>query len=60
MQLVSEAKTIEGAIRCPYHSWCYSTKGKLINTPHVGAAGRNTHPSIVKGDLSLNEVRSHV
>ena len=29
MQLVHEEKTIEGAIRCPYHSWCYSTKGKL-------------------------------
>jgi choline monooxygenase len=60
MQLVSEAKTIEGAIRCPYHSWCYSTKGKLISTPHVGGAGHNTHPSIVKEDLGLNEVRSHV
>ena len=23
MQLVTEAKTIEGTIRCPYHSWCY-------------------------------------
>jgi len=60
MQLVSEAKTIEGAIRCPYHSWCYSTKGMLVSTPHVGGAGHNTHPSIVKEDLGLNEVRSHV
>ena len=25
MILVSEPKKIEGAIRCPYHSWCYST-----------------------------------
>ena len=60
MQLVNEAKTIEGAIRCPYHSWCYSTKGMLVSTPHVGGAGHNTHPSIVKEDLGLNEVRSHV
>ena len=60
MQLVHEAKTIEGAIRCPYHSWCYSTKGKLVSTPHVGGAGHNTHPSIVKDDLGLNEVRSYV
>ena len=51
MQLVTEAKTIEGAIRCPYHSWCYSTEGKLISTPHVGGAGHNTHPSIVKDKL---------
>ena len=60
MQLVHEAKTIEGAIRCPYHSWCYSTKGKLVSPPHVGGAGHNTHPSIVKDDLGLNEVRSYV
>jgi len=60
MQLVSEAKTIEGSIRCPYHSWCYSTKGKLVSTPHVGGAGHNTHPSIVKEELGLNEVRSKV
>ena len=48
MQLVTEAKTIEGVIRCPYHSWCYSSKGKLISTPHVGGPGHNTHPKIVK------------
>lgn len=27
MILVEEPRRIEGAIRCPYHSWCYSTKG---------------------------------
>ena len=60
MQLVSEAKKIVGAIRCPYHSWCYSTKGALVSTPHVGGAGHNTHPAIVKSELGLNEVRCHV
>ena len=39
MILVNEARTINGAIRCPYHSWCYSLKGKLISTPHVGGQG---------------------
>ena len=60
MILVSEPKKIEGAIRCPYHSWCYSTSGKLVSTPHVGGAGHNTHDAIKKDDLGLTEVRSHV
>ena len=48
MQLVTEVKTIKSVIRCPYHSWCYSTKGKLISTPHVDGPNYNTHPNIVK------------
>ena len=60
MILVEEPRKIEGAIRCPYHSWCYSTKGKLVSTPHVGGPGHNTHPSIKRDDLGLNEVRSHI
>lgn len=60
MILVSEKRKIEGAIRCPYHSWCYSTKGKLVSTPHVGGPGHNTHESIVRDDLGLVEIPSHV
>ena len=60
MILVSEPKKIEGAIRCPYHSWCYSTEGKLISTPHVGGPGHNTHEAIDKSLLGLIEVRSHI
>ncbi len=60
MKLVTEARKFEGAIRCPYHSWCYSTKGKLVSTPHVGGPGHNTHDSIDKDTLGLNEVRSHI
>ena len=58
--LVEEPRKIEGAIRCPYHSWCYSTKGKLVSTPHVGGAGHNTHEAIDKDALGLIEVRSHI
>ncbi len=60
MILVEEPRKIEGAIRCPYHSWCYSTKGKLVSTPHVGGPGQNTHAAIQRDSLGLNEVRSHI
>ncbi|MEP2027824.1 MAG: aromatic ring-hydroxylating dioxygenase subunit alpha [Paracoccaceae bacterium] len=60
MILVAEPRKIEGAIRCPYHSWCYSTDGKLVSTPHVGGPGQNTHADIDRSLLGLIEVRSHV
>ena len=60
MILVSEPRKIEGALRCPYHSWCYSTQGKLVSTPHVGGPGQNTHEAIDKSLLGLIEVRSHI
>ncbi|NBQ28186.1 MAG: aromatic ring-hydroxylating dioxygenase subunit alpha, partial [Rhodobacteraceae bacterium] len=60
MILVEEPRKIEGAIRCPYHSWCYSTKGELVSTPHVGGPGQNTHPDVKRSDLGLTEIRSHI
>ncbi len=58
MLLVQEPRRIEGVIRCPYHSWCYSTQGKLVSTPHVGGPGQNTVDGIDRNDLGLIEVRS--
>lgn len=60
MILVEEPRKIEGAIRCPYHSWCYSTEGRLVATPHVGGPGQNTADGIDKATLGLIEVRSHI
>ncbi|APX11255.1 aromatic ring-hydroxylating oxygenase subunit alpha [Tateyamaria omphalii] len=60
MILVDAPRKIEGAIRCPYHSWCYSTEGRLVSTPHVGGPGQNTVEGIDKALLGLREVRSHV
>ncbi|QMU59746.1 MAG: Rieske 2Fe-2S domain-containing protein [Boseongicola sp.] len=60
MILVKEPRKIEGAIRCPYHSWCYNHKGGLIATPHVGGPGQNSHPDIKREELGLIEVRSRI
>lgn len=60
MILVDKPRRIEGAIRCPYHSWCYSTKGQLVSTPHVGGPGQNTHAAIKRDELGLIEIRSHL
>jgi len=60
MILVEEPRKIEGAIRCPYHSWCYGTDGRLVSTPHVGGPGQNTHDGIDRALLGLIEVRSHI
>lgn len=60
MILVDKPRKIDGAIRCPYHSWCYSTDGKLVSTPHVGGPGQNSHAGIDRALLGLIEVRSHI
>lgn len=60
MILVDAPRKIEGAIRCPYHSWCYSTKGELVSTPHVGGPGQNTAEGIDRSTLGLVEIRSHI
>lgn len=60
MILVEEPRKIEGAIRCPYHSWCYATDGRLVTTPHVGGPGQNTHEAMPRNEMGLIEVRSHI
>lgn len=61
MILVSEKRNIgNGAIRCPYHSWCYSQEGRLVTTPHVGGPGQNIHDAIRRDELGLTVIRSHV
>ena len=60
MILASEPHNIAGAIRRPYHSWCYRTDGALVATPHLGGPGHNTHKAVDKSTLGLTEVRSHI
>jgi choline monooxygenase len=60
MILVAAPRNIRGAIRCPYHSWCYGLNGELRATPHVGGPGHNTHPDVKMAELGLIRIRSHV
>ncbi|WP_395334686.1 aromatic ring-hydroxylating dioxygenase subunit alpha [Novosphingobium sp. BL-8H] len=60
MILVDQPTKIRGAIRCPYHSWCYGLDGALRTTPHIGGPGQNTHDEIDASELGLVKVPSHV
>jgi len=60
MKLIEHPTTIMGVISCPYHGWCYSTKGELRATPHLGGHGVHTHASIKNEKLGLFQVRSSV
>lgn len=60
MILVEEKRRITGAIRCPYHSWCYSLNGDLRATPHIGGPGFNTHKDVDRETLGLHRVRFHI
>jgi phenylpropionate dioxygenase-like ring-hydroxylating dioxygenase large terminal subunit len=60
MILLTEPKRLRNTVRCPYHSWCYSLKGELKATPHVGGPGHNTHALIDQSELGLIRIRSHV
>jgi len=60
MILIEKPTVLKGAIRCPYHSWCYKQTGEIVATPHIGGPGYNYHSGIDKSELSLLEVRSHI
>ncbi|MFW8634843.1 aromatic ring-hydroxylating oxygenase subunit alpha [Cribrihabitans pelagius] len=60
MILVDKPGKLRGAIRCPYHSWCYGLDGRLVSTPHVGGPGQNKHEDIRLDELGLHRIRSHV
>ena len=59
-KLLKEPCSLKNVIKCPYHSWSYDFKGKLVATPHIG--GLNIHESekFDKSKSNLKEVRSKV
>lgn len=58
MTLIREEATIEGMIRCPYHSWTYDLEGNLKGTPHIGGVGVHKVEGFSCDNHGLKEVRS--
>ena len=60
MKLVHEETQVQGALRCPYHSWSYSLDGDLKGTPHIGGVGQHKIDGFDHCDHGLKPVRSTV
>ncbi len=60
MILVDSPRNIRGAIRCPYHSWCYTLQGNLRTTPHVGGPGKSRDDNIDRAALGLIRIASAI
>lgn len=58
-KLLDSAGSLNGAIRCPYHSWTYRLDGMLMATPHIGGFGIHELEGEYKSHLGLLEVRSY-
>lgn len=56
--LVSEACQLDGAIRCPYHSWTYRLDGSLRGTPLIGGTGVHEVDGFDKSQHGLKAVRT--
>jgi choline monooxygenase len=60
MILVKQEAQIQGALRCPYHSWSYSLDGELKGTPHLGGIGQQKSEGFNHCDHGLKPVRCEV
>jgi len=60
MKLVQEEMEVQGALRCPYHSWSYNLDGDLKGTPHIGGVGQHKAEGFSPCDHGLKPVRSEV
>jgi len=59
-KILDKSCNLKNVIRCPYHSWSYDFKGKLVSTPHIG--GLNSHKSekFDKNKSNLKEVKTKI
>ena len=60
VKLVSKAGNIRNVIRCPYHSWSYTSDGNLIATPHIGGMNQHKSSKFKNSNSNLKEIRSYV
>ena len=60
MILVHEEMSVQGALRCRYHSWSYDLAGNLKGTPHLGGIGRQKADGFRHCKHGLKPVRSAV
>ena len=60
VKLVNKAGNIRNVIRCPYHSWSYTSDGELVATPHIGGMNKHQSSRFEKSKSNLKEIKSYV
>ena len=59
-KLLDKPCTLKNLIRCPYHSWSYDFKGKLVATPHIGGLNNHQTENFDKNKSNLKEVKTKI
>jgi choline monooxygenase len=59
-RLLDQPCNLKNIIRCPYHSWSYDFKGKLVATPHIGGFDIHQTKKFDKNKSNLKEIRSEI
>ena len=59
-ELVWEACSVKGSLRCPYHAWTYDFDGNLRGTPHVGGPGKHELEGFERERHGLRAVRTAI
>jgi len=60
VKLVEQEGTVQGVIRCPYHSWTYDLNGALRGTPHIGGIGQHKDERFACEKHGLKPLRSTI
>ena len=60
VKLVNKSGNLRNVIRCPYHSWSYTSDGELVATPHIGGMNKHQSSKFEKSKSNLKEIKSYV